>query len=142
MRKLYWYLTTYAKKHGIIFLVSIVFAIVLFSFLVPSLLSVLENKKTHYVGLIGDYTLDTLPKEVTSKLSAGLTKIATDGSVEPLLAQGWSTEQEGKTYRFILKENIYFRDGKKLTTQDINYALAGVETIITPNDIIFKINTK
>lgn len=140
MRKLYWYLTTYAKKHGLIFLLSIVFAVIAFSFLVPSFISVLENKKTHYVGLIGDFNIDTLPNEVTSKLSAGLTQINENGSVEPLLAQRWSTEQDSKTYRFILKENIFFRDGRELTTQDIDYNFPNVETIITPNDIVFKLS--
>lgn len=139
MRKLYWYLTTYAKKHGLVFIASIVAAIAIFSFLVPSLISVIENKKTYYVGLIGDYNIDTLPREVTTKLSAGLTKIAADGTVEPLLAQRWSTEQDGKTYRFILKDNIFFRDGRELTTQDVNYNFPNVETIITPNDIVFKL---
>ncbi len=139
MRKLYWYLTTYAKKHGLIFVGSILFAIAIFSFIVPSIISVLENKTTHYVGLIGDYNIDTLPLEVTEKLSAGLTKITPDGNVEPLLAARWSNEQDGKTYRFILKDDIFFRDGRKLTTQDINYNFSNVETIITPNDIVFKL---
>lgn len=139
MRRLYWYLTTYAKKHGLIFVASIVFAIAIFSFIVPSLISVLENKKTYQVGLVGDHTIDTLPKEVTEKLSAGLTTITQNGTVEPLLAQRWSTEQDGKTYRFILKDSIFFRDGRKLTTADINYNFPNVETIITPNDIVFKL---
>ena len=102
MRKLYWYLTTYAKKHGFVFIASIIFAIAIFSFVVPSLLSVLENKKTHYVGLVGDYNIDTLPIDVTGKLSAGLTKITEDNNVEPFLAARSSSEQDGKTYRFIL----------------------------------------
>jgi len=139
MRKLYWYLTTYAKKHGFVFIASIIFAIAIFSFVVPSLLSVLENKKTHYVGLVGDYNIDTLPIDVTGKLSAGLTKITEDNNVEPFLAARSSSEQDGKTYRFILKENIFFRDGRELTTQDINYNFPNVETIITPNDIVFKL---
>lgn len=139
MRKLYWYLTAYAKKHGAIFIASIVAAIAIFSFLVPSLIARLENRTTYYIGLVGDYTLDTLPKEVTGKLSAGLTRIDPDGSAEPLLAQRWSTEQDGRTYRFILKDEIYFTDGKKLTTQDIQYNFPNVETIITPNDIVFKL---
>ncbi|GIK84030.1 MAG: peptide ABC transporter substrate-binding protein [Patescibacteria group bacterium] len=139
MRKLYWYLTTYAKKHGAILITSVVIAIAVFSFIVPSLISVIENKKTQYVGLIGDFNIDTLPIEVTGKLSAGLTKINPDGTVEPLLAQRWSTEQEGKTYRFILKEGIFFRDGRELTTQDITYYFPNVETIVTPNDIVFKL---
>lgn len=139
MRKLYWYLTTYAKKHGLVFVLSIVFAIAVFSFFIPSFVNFLENKTTYYVGLIGDFNIDTLPTEVTSKLSAGLTKVNTNGTTEPLLAQRWSTEQEGKTYRFILRENVFFRDGREFTTQDINYNFPNVETIITPNDIVFKL---
>ena len=139
MRKLYWYLTTYAKKHGLIFILSIVFAVTVFSFFIPSVVAFLENKTTQYVGLVGDFNLDTLPTEVTSKLSAGLTKVNENGTVEPLLSQRWTTEQDGKTYRFILKENIFFRDGKTFTTQDINYNFPNVETIITPNDIVFKL---
>jgi peptide/nickel transport system substrate-binding protein len=140
MRKLYWYLTTYAKKHGLVFFASILVAIAIFSFIVPSLISFLENKETRYVGLIGDFNLDTLPPEVTHKLGAGLTKIEDDGKVVTLLSQRWSTQQDGKTYRFVLQDNIFFRDGKELTTQDINYNFPNVETIITPNDIVFKLS--
>lgn len=139
MRKLYWYLTSYAKKHGLVFIASIIFAVAIFSFFVPSIISFIENKQTHYVGLIGDYNIDTLPIEVTGKLSAGLTKISDDGNIEPLLAARWNSEQDGKTYRFILKENVFFRDGRELTTQDVNYNFPNVETIITPNDIVFKL---
>lgn len=139
MRKLYWYLTGFAKKHGLVFLLSIVGAVLFFSIFIPSLVSTLENKKRHYVGLIGIHTIDNLPKEITEKLSAGLTKINEDGSVSPLLAERWTIEQEGKTYRFILKEDVYWRDGKKLEPEDIQYNFDGVETIITPNDIVFKL---
>lgn len=139
MRKVYWYLTAYAKKHGLVFLSSIIFAVAIFSFIVPSLVATFENKQKNYVGIIGDFTLDTLPIEVTSKLSAGLTKIEVDGTVTPLLSERWTLEQDGKTYRFILKKNVYWTDGTELKTDDINYSFSDVETIITPNDIVFKL---
>lgn len=139
MRKLYWYITGFAKKHGLVFGLSIVGAIIVFSIFIPTLVSSLEFKKRNYVGLVGNYTIDTLPREITEKLSAGLTTVNEDGSVSPLLSQRWSVEQDGKTYRFILKEDIYWRDGKKLEPQDIKYNFENVETIITPNDIVFKL---
>lgn len=139
MRKLYWYLTAYIKKHGIVVLASVLGAIFIFSFFVPSLISKLENRRTFYIGIVGDYSLETLPQEVTKKISAGLTTVLEDGSVEPLVAQRWNSEQDGKTYRFILKEDIFFTDGQELTTQDIQYNFPNVETIITPNDIVFKL---
>lgn len=139
MRKVYWYLTAYAKKHGLVFLSSIIFAIAIFSFIIPSLAATVENKQKHYIGIIGDFTLDTLPIEITSKLSAGLTKIEPDGTVIPLLSERWTLEQDGKTYRFILKKNVYWTDGTELQTNDIKYSFSDVETIITPNDIVFKL---
>lgn len=139
MRKLYWYLTGFAKKHGLIFALSIIGAVIFFSFFITSIASSLEIKNRNYVGLVGNHTIDNLPREITSKLSAGLTGIDEDGSVSPLLSQRWSIEQDGKTYRFILKEDILWRDGKKLEPQDIKYNFKNVETIITPNDIVFKL---
>ncbi|MCB9813011.1 MAG: hypothetical protein H6772_01260 [Pseudomonadales bacterium] len=139
MRKFYWYLTGFAKKHGLVFMISIIGAIAFFSFFVPSLSSIFEFKNRYYVGLVGDYTIDNLPKEITEKLSAGLTSINKDGSVSPLLSQRWSIEQEGKTYRFIIRDDVTWKDGKKLEPQDIKYNFEGVETIITPSDIVFKL---
>lgn len=139
MRKFYWYLTAYIKKHGLTFFASVLGAILIFSFIVPRVANSMEKSNRQYVGLVGEYALSTLPHEVTSKLSAGLTKIEDDGSVAPLLAERWAIEQDGKTYRFVLKDDIYWQDGKELSPEDINYNLKDVETIITPNDIVFKL---
>jgi peptide/nickel transport system substrate-binding protein len=114
-------------------------AILVFSFIIPNLASSFENSQRQYVGLIGDFTLTTLPKEITQKMSAGLTKLEIDGSAAPLLAERWTVEQDGKTYRFVLKKNVFWQDGKELIPEDINYQLKDVETIITPNDIVFKL---
>lgn len=139
MRKLYWYLTAYARKHGIVFISSILFTIIIFSFIAPSIISTVENKERKYIGVVGNYTIDNLPLEITSTLSAGLTKIEEDGSPSPLISERWSVEQDGKTYRFILKEDIFWTDGKKLEPEDIIYNFNNVETIITPNDVVFKL---
>lgn len=139
MRKLYWYLTAYARKHGAVFIASIFVAILVFSFIVPSLISTIENKEKKYIGIVGSHTIDNLPAEITNILSAGLTKVEEDGSASPLIAERWSVEQDGKTYRFILKENIFWRDGKALEPEDVTYNFENVETIITPNDVVFKL---
>lgn len=139
MRKFYWYLTAYIKKHGLIFFASVLVAILVFSFIIPSLVGTIEKSRHQYVGLVGEYTLESLPPEVSSKLSAGLTRLEADGSATPLLAERWTVEQDGKTYRFVLKQNLFWQDGKPVTPEDIEYRLRDVETIITPNDIVFKL---
>ncbi len=139
MRKFYWYLTAYTKKYGITFFLSVLGAILIFSFIVPRVASSMEKSNRQYIGLIGEYTFVNLPDVITHQLSAGLTQIKEDGSVEPLLAERWTIEQDGKTYRFVLKDNIYWQDGTPLRPEDINFNLSEVETIITPNDIVFKL---
>ncbi len=140
MRKIYWYLTTYIKKHGWVVISSIVGGVIIFSFLIPILAKKITIKQKQYIGLVGDYTLNSLPPEVKSKLSVGLTKIdSEDKTVKPLLAERWISQDEGKTYRFIVKKDVLWQDGKELTPEDIHYNFRDVETIATPNDVIFKL---
>lgn len=139
MRKFYWYLSAYIKKHGLVFFASVLGAILIFSFLIPNIASSLEKSQHQYVGLIGDFTLTTLPREITTKLSAGLTKLEADGSAAPHMAERWTVEQDGKTYRFVLKKKVFWQDGHELIPDDVKYNLKDVETIITPNDIVFKL---
>jgi len=138
MRKYYWYATAYIKKHGFIFLSSVIGAILVFSLIVPYLADRLEQKKKSYIGIVGDYTLTTLPPIVANKLSAGLTKVEPDGSTSPVLAERWSVEQEGKVYRFVLKDNLYWQDGQPVTPENLQYKLKDTEVVITNQDIVFR----
>ncbi|MCA9369057.1 MAG: hypothetical protein H6773_02075 [Pseudomonadales bacterium] len=139
MRKLYWYITAYIKKHGLVVIGSVVGAIVFFSFTIPGLVSQLEKNSYQYVGVVGEYNLTQLPPSIANQLSAGLTKVAEDGSTEPALAERWTVENEGITYRFVIKNDIFWQDGKKLTPEDVSYNLTNVETVVTPNDIVFRL---
>lgn len=139
MRKLYWYFTTYLKKHGWIFIVSLILALVFFWFTIPFIVNKLSIRQKEYIGLIGEYTLDNLPLEVTSLLSSGLTKVKEDGSVVPMLSQRWAIEDDGTTYRFIIKKDLLWQDGKEFKPEDVVYNFTDVETIATPNDVIFKL---
>ncbi len=121
-------------------IVSVVGAILLFSLLMPFLIQKLNIKKRTYIGIVGEYNLQNLPKEIKNNLSIGLTRVdPEDQSIKPLLAERWVTENEGHTYRFPLKKDVYWQDGLELTPETINYNLRDVEVITTPNDIIFKL---
>lgn len=140
MRKIYWYLTAYFKKHGATLIMSVIGAIVIFSVLIPLLAEKITIKKRTYIGLVGEYTLNSLPSEIKNKLSVGLTTVdPTDQSIKPLLAERWVTEDEGKTYRFVLKKGLKWQDGQDLIPADINYNFNDVETISTQNDLVFKL---
>ena len=70
-------------------------------------------------------------------MSAGLTKIGADLQAEPLLAERWVIEDDGKQYRFVLKKEVKWQDGKTLKPEDVYYNFSDVQTISTPNEIIF-----
>jgi len=138
-RKYYWYLSTFWKKHGLVMIGSIVMAIVVFSIFIPVIARLMERKKVTHIGMIGNYTLSTLPEEIQKQISLGLTQIKEDGSVAPSLSTRWSIEDEGQTYRFIIKDSVFWQDGAPLKPQDIQYKLDNVETIATTNDVVFKL---
>lgn len=92
------------------------------------------------IGLVGAYREDNLPSEITDKLSYGLTSMSSDGLPVPLVAYSWLIKDNGKTYTFNLKDNLYFNDGTKLTSDLINYNFQDV-TIDRPSKdkITFKL---
>jgi ABC-type transport system substrate-binding protein len=139
MRKLYWYITTYIKKHGFVFLASILGSIILFVVFFPLITTRVSFKETKYVGIVGEYTLSNLPMEVQKMISVGLTVVNDDKTISSALSERWTTEDEGKTYRFILKGDIEWQNGKPLEPDDVQYNFHDTETIVTPNDIVFKL---
>ncbi len=139
MRKLYWYVTTYIKKHGWLLAISVLGALVVFSFSISVIAQKLEQKNRRYIGLVGSHTLYDLPKPIVEKISAGLTKIEPDDTVSPYVAERWAVEDDGKTYRFVIKKGLRWQDGTELTPSDVSYSFPGVETITTPNDVVFKL---
>ncbi len=138
MRKYYWYLTIFIQKHGKVVLFSSLTTVIFFSLALPTFGRQLDFHQTKYIGLVGKFSIDTLPDEVSSLISSGLTRVESDGSTSPLLAERWVTEDEGKTFRFLLKKNLFWQDGKPLTPADLTYNFADVEIITTPTEIIFK----
>ena len=50
-------------------------------------------------------------------LYESLVKIKKDGSFAPWLAKSWSISEDGKTYVFNLREDVYFSDGEKFNAK-------------------------
>lgn len=52
----------------------------------------------------------------------GLTKINVDGSVTPLLASGWSSDPDGRSYTFKLRHGIKFQDGTPFDAAAVKFS--------------------
>ena len=104
LRKIYWYASAYANKHGWVIIAAVLTGGVLFSVFYRMFVMVSQLKRTQYIGEVGVITPTTLPREIQTKLSDGLTSVDEVGNVKPALAERWIVEDDGKTYRFLLKK--------------------------------------
>jgi ABC-type transport system substrate-binding protein len=85
---------------------------------------------TYTEVLIGEakYLNPILAKSDTDRtinhlIYSGLTKIDSSGNVVADLAQSWEISPDGKTYKFVLKDNVLWQDGDNFSATDV------VETI-------------
>lgn len=141
-----WLFKAYLKKWRRTIFLSFIFGLVVFfilrfgaNYFIP--LAFFSHRQA--VGIVGAYTPDNLPPEILSKLSNGLTSIDGQDNIRPNIAKSWDIRNDGKKYIFYLNDNIYFNDGKKLTSKEINYNFLDV-SVEKPNDktIIFNLKNK
>lgn len=143
-RYYYWLLKEFLAKHIrlilISFFVSFLFIIALIS-LTPYLSSFLTSQK-RIVGLVGSYDFNSIPEEITNQISNGLLYIDEQGEIIPTLASTWEVRNNGKEYRFHLKDNLAWDNGKKFSSSDINYKFSDIQLKIIDSRTIDFILTK
>lgn len=139
MRKAYWYISAYIRKHGWVVLLSLLGAIIVFSVVIPLIIDNLQIKKRRHIGIVGTYTLDALPEEITTQLSAGLTSIAEDGSAIPHLAERWLVNEDATEYTFELKKDLFWQDARPLSATDITYSYPDVNIITKDGAITYQL---
>lgn len=117
---------SYLQTNWRLFLFSLVIGLVgIYSF--PQIVSTLSSTKIPSVGLVGNYTLSTLPLSLQKEISLGLTTLNSDNSATSGVALDWSTSNDGKSITFNLDKNLFWQDGTKFDTSQINYNLKGVQ---------------
>ena len=143
-RLLFWLIKAYFEKWGKNILIFFGIGLVVF-FLLNKILSYsitrLPFVEKETIGMVGPYTVDSLPQEILSKISSGLTKIEPDGSVKPDIAEKWKIAPDGKGYAFYLRKNVYFSDGTNATSDDVNYDFADV-SVTRPDKYTIVFNLK
>jgi peptide/nickel transport system substrate-binding protein len=134
-----WYLQSFWSKYrrSILIGVGLGVAIVL---LFPRIVVLLpQPKRTQHIGRVGLYSWADLPNDIQQKMSSGLTAVNAQGEPVAVLAQRWNVEEEGRVFRFLLKENLRWQDGKPLTPDDVKYTFSDVQTVWTENEVVFRL---
>lgn len=135
--KTYWYTRVFLEKRGKLVIVAVLAGVLVFTSVFAILPSIPKPKKMLYIGRTGTFTLSTLPIDIQNKISRGLTSFDLQDNVVPDLSERWSIESNGASYRFLIKKNIHWQDGKLLVPEDVVYNFSDVETVYTPNEVVF-----
>ena len=143
-RLLIWLLKAYLKKWRRTIFLSFIFGLAVFFILrygINYFIPLIPFTQKETIGEVGAYTSDSLPYEIVSKISLGLTKIDKNDKVIPAIAKSWEIRDNGKKYIFYLNKNVLFNDGTKLTSDKIKYNFIDV-TVERPNDYVIIFNLK
>ena len=118
---------------------SILLGVVIF-FLLRFLIPALNFNESQRIGITGRYTISNLPTPILRLIGDGLTKLDSEGNVIPDLASSWETTDKGKTWIFTLKDDVYWQDGEKVTSDTINYQFSDV-SVEKPDErtLVFKL---
>jgi peptide/nickel transport system substrate-binding protein len=142
-RLLIWLLKAYIRRWKrtifLSFIAGSIFFVILYIF--SSLfVDISPFKGKEVIGILGSYTRDNLPPEVASKIGKGLTALGEDGIARPDLAKSWVIRDNGKTYIFYLKRDMFFSDKTRLTSDLVNYNFIDVVLEKPDEDtVVFKL---
>lgn len=134
-RFLSWLIQAYIKKWGKLILVYFAIGLIVFFVLRLTFWNIVGNLQRASIvtiGVVGAYNLENIPPPILQKMSFGLTSIEKDGTVKPSIAFKWKIGNNGKTYVFYLRKDIYFNDGTNLTSDHIQYNFTDV-SVVRPN---------
>ena len=105
------------------------------------IIQVPTNGGTLKEGIIGSprfvnpvLAISDVDHDLTSLVYSGLMKTTPDNSMITDMAESYEISKDGLEYTFTLKDNIYFQDGVKLTTDDILFTIEKIQdsTIKSP----------
>lgn len=65
---------------------------------------------------------DSTSLSYANQIFSGLVRFNDDMEIAPDIARDWDISDDGRTYTFYLRDDVYFHSGKKVTADDIKYS--------------------
>jgi len=145
LRYYYWLFKEFSKRHfkmiALSFFLSFFIVVSLVSF--SSVLNKFLFSNKEIIGLVGNYNASNIPDEILSKISHGLVTVGPKGEVLPALSSSWEMLDNGREFRFHLKNDLLWDDGKKLVAKDLVYNFKDISVDpVDDNTIYFKLKDR
>ncbi len=105
---------------------------VLISFVFWRLFPVIESffAPVDRIGIVGEFTPSSLPAQIQTLLSAGLTMLDESGVPRPHLATSWEATESGRVFTFHIGSSYVWHKGNRVEANDINYRIQNVRTTV------------
>ena len=138
IRYSWWLLIEFVKKYLKLIILSffLSFILIIMTISLFPYINIFFFQKKEIIGIVGDYDLTRLPEEIKTKISNGIFYLNQKGELIPLLISHWEKSKDELTYRFHLKNNLFWNDGKKLEAADINYDFTDITRRVVDHDTI------
>jgi len=132
--RFYWrFFTAFISKYFILIILGGLFGSISFM-LGPKLARFFpKNRSIYSIAVVGRFTQTNIPLQIQQQISFGLTFVDSSGNAVPALASSWEITDEGKTYNFKINESIFWQDGSKIKSKDVNYQFSDAQ-ILYPDD--------
>lgn len=102
-----------------------------------TLVSIPKDGGVHVEGILGSprfinplLAVSDADNDLTTLVYAGLLTLAPDGSLVPELAESYTISDDGRTYHFVLKDDLTFQDGTPLTTADVAFTVERAKDVL------------
>ena len=66
-------------------------------------------------------------RDLVELIFSGLVKYDEEGRIIPDLAENFEIKDDGKTYEFYLKDDVFWHDGEKLTSEDVLFTIKTIQ---------------
>lgn len=139
-RRQLWLFSGFFRKYYRVIIGSLVLSVLLGFTGLKLLRSIPAQKQTLRLAIIGQYTNQSLPPLVKNLLNSGLTQVGENQNIIGNLAEKWAIQNDGKTYIFTLKPNLFWSDGSPLKASDIAINIGNINVETKRDDqIIFNL---
>lgn len=121
-RYYFWLFKAYVKRWYKTIFSSLLIGVVIFfivAFAFDFYFLPLLQKKVSKIGYVGIYTASSIPENIMSDVSYGLTRVDKNGKIEPAASYKWTISENGREYTIYLKKGQYLHNGQELTSQTL-----------------------
>ncbi len=82
--------------------------------------------KANPTSLDPAYIVDVTGGTIAAKIFNGLVKLDGNMNVTPDIAKEWEVSKDGRTYRFFLRDDVFFHNKRKVRAEDIKHSFTRI----------------